>query len=123
MTKDLAQWLGEQLHEDERTAREVRPDPGLSPQDPIAFILAGQDITFPSTEAAERHIGRFTDPARVLRDIDAKRELLSRYEAMAAGVLVMTGVESILSEYRRVILPQLALPYADRPGYRDEWRP
>lgn len=68
------------------------------------------------TESAA-HIAR-QDPARTLREIAAKRELLSRYEAMAADVLVMTGVEVILSEYRRAILPGLALPYADHPDYQ-----
>ncbi|NED73352.1 hypothetical protein G3I51_13565 [Streptomyces sp. SID9944] len=69
------------------------------------------------------HIAEW-DPARVLREIDAKRQLLSQYEALAAGVLVLTsGTQEILSEYRRVILPSLAAAYSDRPGYREEWRP
>ena len=42
---------------------------------------------------------------------------------MAAGVLVMTGVDAILSEYRRVILPGLAAEYADHPDFKEEWKP
>lgn len=61
---------------------------------------------------------------RLLRETEAKRELLRRYEALEAGVLVLTsGTQEILSEYRRVILPSLAAGYSDRPGYREEWRP
>ncbi|MFE1515705.1 DUF6221 family protein [[Kitasatospora] papulosa] len=62
-------------------------------------------------------------PARVLREVEAKRALLSRYEAMTADVLVVTGREAILSEYRRIILPGLALPYADHPDYQETWKP
>jgi hypothetical protein len=58
-----------------------------------------------------------------LREVEAKRELVNRFEAMAAGVLVVTGVEPILSEYRRVILPALVAKYQDHPDYRPEWAP
>ncbi|GAA3718395.1 DUF6221 family protein [Streptomyces tremellae] len=72
--------------------------------------------------AAEmEHIARH-DPARVLRRTAAARELLSRYEAMEADVPVVTGVEAILSEYRRAILPQLAAEWADHPDYQETWR-
>ncbi|MEU5496199.1 DUF6221 family protein [Streptomyces griseofuscus] len=140
----LVRWLGEQLDVDEQVAREATPGPWqnaptnrhhatasgrseeavfASPPDTGATVVAitGEAVERRHLVDAE-HIARW-DPARVLREIDAKRQLLSRYEAMAADVLVATGVEAILSEYRRVILPGLALPYADRPGYREEWRP
>lgn len=61
------------------------------------------------------------DADRDLREVEAKRELLNRFEALAAGVLVVTGAESILSEYRRVILPALAAKYQDHPDCRPEW--
>lgn len=141
---ELVQWLGEQLAADERIARAVRVPhdwhQGPGDDDPEwvgdEMVLMWppefhtpyeQDkhwrgLTMEGSELAA-HIAEH-DPARVLREIDAKRELLRRYEAMAADVLVLTsGVQEILSEYRRVILPSLALPYADRTGYREEWRP
>ncbi|MFG2722699.1 DUF6221 family protein [Streptomyces sp. NPDC048416] len=89
--------------------------------DNLVKFLRDRYTTELPAELAE-HIGRH-DPARVLAEIEAKRQLLDRYEAMESGVLVMIGVESILSEYRRVLLPSLALPYADHPDYREEWRP
>lgn len=65
------------------------------------------------------------DPARVLREINAKRQLVERYEramenrrahpddlASAGALLALHGAVKLL-----------ALPYADRPGYREEWRP
>ncbi|MBX6358139.1 MAG: hypothetical protein IRZ05_20110 [Micromonosporaceae bacterium] len=60
------------------------------------------------------HIARH-DPARVLADVDAKRRI----------------IEAALGEQDHgdfgwawtQVLALLALPYADRPGYQDEWRP
>ncbi|WP_225840289.1 DUF6221 family protein [Streptomyces sp. NK08204] len=112
---ELVRWLDEQLTAD--TAR-AQACPGNGKWDTEGIAFYAPDLSPQVREHIVEH-----DPARVLREIDASRDLLGRYKAMAAGVLVMTGVESILSEYRRVILPNLALRYADRPGYREEWRP
>ena len=131
---DLAAWLTTQLDADAATVGAVRPDPDLSPQEPIEFILAGQDITVPSTEAAERHIREFADPARVLREIDSKRRMTREefvYEAkidgewgcghdadeIAAGQCPETSPNDILA------LRLLALPYAARDGYQEGWTP
>ncbi|WP_405391046.1 DUF6221 family protein [Streptomyces sp. NBC_01102] len=97
---DLVAFLRARLYDDERRAR--------------ALVLDGKPVENP----APRHV-----LPRVLAEIDRKRDLVSRYEAMAADVLVVTGREAIISEYRRVILPDLALPYAAHPDYQDEWRP
>jgi hypothetical protein len=133
MSDDPVAFLKARYDEDEELARQAL-ETGTAPMwDPASNVflmpglrnrrrLAAQGVEGALDGAVEAHIARH-DPARVLREIEAKQELLSRYEAMESGVLVLIGVESILSEYRRVILPQLALPYADRPDYRDEWRP
>ncbi|MFJ1698174.1 DUF6221 family protein [Streptomyces sp. NPDC088252] len=126
---DLVQFLRDRLDEDEQIAHI-----GNASEPPLTWRQIGETgvIVASDGDRAEEcangnwagvaeHIARH-DPARVLREVEAKRELLSRYEAMAAGVLVMTGAEAILSEYRRVLLPHLALPYADHPDYRDTWR-
>ncbi|MER5209406.1 DUF6221 family protein [Streptomyces sp. NPDC002838] len=140
---ELVRWLGEQLDEDERIARAATwcEDAAAWHAEPSPFgardggqrwyiedamddgVVTHVDPVASDDEGVARHIAEW-DPARVLREIDAKRELLRRYEAMAADVLVLTsGVQEILSEYRRVILPSLAAGYSDRPGYREEWRP
>ena len=141
---DLVQWLRAQLDEDERIARKsiemaavllAAADAApisrwrVSERPATGVFVTARDQWDRETEVVPTYGGAYSehiaewDPARVLREIDAGREMLSRYEAMAAGVLVMIGMESILSEYRRVVLPNLALRYADRPGYREEWRP
>ncbi|MFE7752146.1 DUF6221 family protein [Streptomyces sp. NPDC057428] len=131
MSSDLVQFLKRRLDEDEEIAKDPThatwataewrfSDAGNAPY--VDLGTNHLDSVSSLNESEMRHIARH-DPARVLAEVDAKRELLSRYEAMVADVLVVTGREAILSEYRRVILPSLALPYADHPGYRAEWRP
>jgi hypothetical protein len=54
--------------------------------------------------AAAGHIIRW-DPARVLREVAAKREIVARSALYAYDLLKL-----------------LALPYSNRPGFREEWR-
>jgi hypothetical protein len=85
-------------------------------------------------EAVDRadaeHIARH-DPARVLRDVRAYRKIIAEYEAeIARGPARPKGLETqsearhggILDAYRAALLI-LAAIFADRPGYREEWRP
>jgi hypothetical protein len=60
------------------------------------------------------HVLRF-DPSRVIRDLAAKRRIVER----AADV----GFGYPSHHLAQGILALLALPYADHPDYRDEWRP
>jgi hypothetical protein len=55
------------------------------------------------------HIARFASPRRVLLDIRAKREMLD-------------DIVAVPRFRREPMLKALALPYDDRPGYREEWR-
>ncbi|GEL17672.1 DUF6221 family protein [Pseudonocardia asaccharolytica] len=67
-------------------------------------------ITVGDADAA--HIVRW-DPARVLREIEAKRQLIDWLEEEWA--IPIAAMQSMLRA--------LALPYADHPDYRPEWRP
>jgi hypothetical protein len=76
------------------------------------------------------HVTRW-QPARVLAECKAKRLMVETYERLwnraeeirravgneqsASARLLYAGVE--------MVLPLLALPYADHPDYREEWRP
>lgn len=58
------------------------------------------------------------DPARVLREIDAKRDLLRLAErAHDYHETFTSGFASALEQTLRLF----ALAYADRPGFRKEW--
>jgi hypothetical protein len=133
MVMDLVAFLRAQLDDDERVAQETTEDGGgrwriarytdrtTTVWDGDIQVLASLD----QNNIAE-HIARW-DPVRVLAEVDAKRRILDRYE----DTLSRQGEweESQLAadicavEYQDWILPILALPYADREGYRDEWRP
>ena len=108
---ELVRWLGDELDFDERIARACAGGGRWAAAD-IAIYGPG---LLPEVRC---HMAEH-DPARVLREIEGARKLIGRYVALTSGVLVMTGAEAILSEYRRVILPNLALPYVDRPGYAE----
>ena len=73
--------------------------------------------------AALNHITRW-DPARVLAECEAKRRIVD-YRERVARESAVTGVplfEAQLSAYHAA-LRALALPHADHPDYREEWRP
>ncbi|MEU1141804.1 DUF6221 family protein [Streptomyces sp. NPDC005885] len=106
---DLVAWLGKQLDEDQRIAEGAG---GRRGQWRLARPLDDEemgDASFlrpPELRHAERH-----DPARVLREVDAKRRILA--------TLHEEGGDRMFADIFRL----LALPYADRPGYLESWRP
>lgn len=65
---------------------------------------------WPSREAST-HVARH-DPARVLREVEAKRRMLD-------DVWGGPDHEEMWDHHVRL----LALPYAQHPGYRPEWAP
>jgi hypothetical protein len=122
--EDLAKWLSQQLDEDERIAKEAGGHLGewrlATPLDDAELGDASW-LRPPSLKHVERH-----DPARALRDVDAKRKLLEQCRASLASEKA-GGVDGAWSEsFGDGLLEAvklLALPYADRPGYREDWRP
>lgn len=80
------------------------------------------------------------DPARVLREIDAKRKLLILHrpvrrtdfvtaDGCPAGTLMVchecdaNTTDADWPDTPCWTLRLLAAPYADRPGYKEDWRP
>lgn len=133
MTPDLVEWLRAQLDEDEQICRATLWDDDASlgsgrwiaydrgPRDGFRearwVVIDGADEGVMDSrpqaaddEAVARHIAEW-DPARVLREIDAKRRILD--------TLHEEGGDRMFADVFRL----LALPYADRPGYRKERRP
>lgn len=121
-TDDLAAWLREQIAEDRRAASEAEAD-----RDDDWWW--GPD----SESASERHIARW-DPDRVLAECDAKERILAAHRveqfSPRPGVPHTVGCFSCHIADATLYaggycdtLRALALPYADRPGYREEWRP
>jgi hypothetical protein len=106
---ELAAWLLEQIAEDENQARAATPGPwkfvhgylGIPGRRPA--ITQQVDLN----PATIRYLTALA-PERVLAECDAKREILD----------VTRGTYS-----EDLVQRLMALAYADRPGYRKEWRP
>ncbi|MFE2073692.1 DUF6221 family protein [Streptomyces misionensis] len=126
---DLVEFLRARLDEDEQVARAAA---GRNWLDGDGWLM-NEDMHI--AEVGDRptlvHIAAH-DPARVLREIDAKRRIIAEHEMVPAGqggklgcdICVATpswGPEVVSGPCTTLRL--LALPYADRPGYRSEWRP
>jgi hypothetical protein len=141
---DLVQWLRTQLDEDERIARRATKGPWLVDCETHAeAIIAGDGTSviaggrwggeasaFESTEDA-LHIAEH-DPARVLREVEAKRGLLALHSPSEFGPWVgddddqepACGVCGNLTvRFPCKTLRLLASMYDDRPGYQEAWRP
>ncbi len=76
--------------------------------------------------AAGGHIVRH-DPARVLRDVEAKRRILDGHKAGRYGGCVTCHPDSCGcvggGSYPCDTVRLLALPYTEHPEYREEWCP
>ena len=113
---DLAQWLTVCLAEDQHQAEEA-----LKRSTTTRRWIGGQWVEDMVQPPEWRR--SVWDPARVLREIDAKRQVIAQYAEVAANdtdeVEYAHGWANALGMAVRL----LALPYADRAGYREEWRP
>jgi hypothetical protein len=134
---DLVAWLRACIDEDERAAlaanvKQNDPDWWVSPvtaapgnytvrsrrdNRPIARVqtLDGDDIPagILDGDAVASHIARH-DPARVLAEVKAKREIVRALEDQLR--------DDDTDETANWMLATLAAIYADRPGYREEWK-
>lgn len=135
---DLAQWLAAQLDAD--TARATAAGEEGGPEwrydgDAVVTHRERDLVAIGSQDYMEAERGEFIaehDPARVLREIEAKRQQvewcvevigdrdLSRYDEVGSlkddkdALAVTLAVET---------LRLIAWPYDARPGYRAEWTP
>jgi Family of unknown function (DUF6221) len=126
VTMTLTEFLMARIAEDEAVARAVTPGPWWiektsSHMDTETWAVAdierfrgytnhvsvGEDK--PLAEYIARH-----DPARVLAECEAKREIIKAADEVGRGTGWITT---------QTFLQLLALPYADHPDYQQEWRP
>lgn len=129
---DLATWLLEQITEDERVTREEMARRARWQAEQEAAAARGSVNTVMYLPFDDP--GAPGDPARVLVECDAKRQMFDEIfgfeakvdgewgcchspEQIRAGTCKNAQVDEI--EGLRI----LALPYAQRPGYQQEWMP
>ena len=130
---DLIAFLRARLDEQERKAREAAqraerwPVNGTWHLEGVEHDVVGDEEAYCAPHNVE-HIAA-NDPAYVLADVDAKRRIIGQMADEAAegeywleywregsrpGNNVEVAIWALLT---------LALPYADHPDYREEWRP
>ncbi len=120
---DILAWLREQADLDERIARSAADwgehwratSDGVYPSDesqhPGPFAVGAWDHREDQYAA---HIANW-DPGRALAEVESKRLLLDVVESDLR--------DDETDETARYLLRLLVLPYAGRPGFREEWRP
>ena len=135
---DLVQWLRVMLDDDEQTARNAMEYGSgkwtfVDTQggdhkvvDSGGYTITGHYDVDAQPWFAEPHIAEW-DPARVLREIEAKRALLNTYTEGVAR-LDATGLGADMrdvgySEGLEGAIRVIAVAYVDRQGFRPEWRP
>ncbi|MFD4257744.1 DUF6221 family protein [Streptomyces sp. NPDC058534] len=136
---DLVQWLHAQINEDERIAREA----GGAAWEELPVSGWVHTSALPDTEwqppGYDHHVASAPlpvdrahivahDPARVLREIDTKRKTVALCEPPLLDVTGPGDAEKSFvpgegPPWGLDVLKLLALPYADRPGYQESWRP
>ncbi len=97
-TQSLAEFLLARIAEDEARVREFREIYGSADVLPDlgGYAVAGA--------------------ARVLAECEAKRRIIATFDRYV-------GHARAERDHETAILKALALPYADHPGFREEWRP
>ncbi|WP_200309451.1 DUF6221 family protein [Streptomyces adelaidensis] len=141
---DLVQWLRAQLDEDERIARAATRGPwvqsGIGDYGwTVDFGRPGAGVETADTEQglADADFIAAHNPARVLREIESKRELVklhSRATLRAGGGAQYFGTTTVCRscepdhQFPELSWPcptlrLLTAPYSGRDGYREEWAP
>ncbi|MEU7103558.1 DUF6221 family protein [Streptomyces sp. NPDC046215] len=120
-------FLHARLDEDEQVARAAQPAPWVR-RDHVAGVHADNATEARPYGSAVADCRRVPDgygvpnalhivrhaPARVLAEVDAKRAIVEEIE----DAEVRWYGDKLIP-----VLKRLALPYADHPDYREEWRP
>lgn len=132
---DLLVFLGARFEEDHIRARAV---PSCGEWREAGGVLVYRDEIGWGASEDEKYIATFLhgrdavhaarwSPARVLRDVEAKRQLLDRHQPGRYGECVTCDPDSCGcmggGSYPCDTARLLALPYAEHPDYREEWKP
>ncbi|MCX4540485.1 DUF6221 family protein [Streptomyces sp. NBC_01565] len=124
---DLVQFLRARLDEDEQTARAATPGPWAVDGGSVYVGRPINEVVDYSESAA--HIARH-DPARVLAEVDAKRQMLDIHAAMDSKGERITGcttcswrdyMDDLWVSWPCPTLRLMLIPYADHSDYRAEW--
>lgn len=137
---EIVEFLRARLSEDEQAARSAATLDGC---DWTPFGLGADDfdrvegasvtaVGYDMADASARHIARH-DPARVLREVEAKRSIVDDHMDDEGQCQRCLDSDGIWEEDGKVIaytqpypcqtVRALAAAYSDHPDYREDWRP
>lgn len=126
MATDLAEFLRARLDEDERAARLAQEVRGV---DDWTDLVLGVKVEGADIEVATPHLAR-CDPARVLREVEAKRAIIAAHATDPDGhcsVCLTTRdrwqEDWPLDEWPCQTILAVAAVYSDHPDCRQEWKP
>ena len=118
---EIVEFLRARLDEDEQRWRDIAAKVAA---DRGSFVVLG--LAHPELAAGDcpSDLGEI-DPARVLREVEAKRRIVEELTARERADDSEEGLWHKVGYDRAAfdVLRLLALPYADRDGWREEWRP
>lgn len=123
MSKDLVQFLRARLDEDEQTARRVESSWRQIGDTGVIVASDGEraeECANGNWSGIAEHIVRH-DPARVLREVEAKRVLLDDHERFVTERRRMMGGWDSYPEASPVLVAFASI-YAGHPDYRVEWQ-
>jgi Family of unknown function (DUF6221) len=121
---DLATWLQEQIRADRGIARgalwPLGADDGRWRSDGQAIVNDSiQGAVAEGNPGSVKHIANW-DPHRVLRDCEARQQIVKIHERNDRDMcMACEDPRPVACETLRLI----ALPFADREGYQEQWRP
>lgn len=127
----ITEFLQARLDEDEQAAHKASPGPWhpeLEGEEVVAvdgvtvadgFALSGEQL-----RATVSHIARH-DPARVLRDVEAKRAIIAHNEKLHEYARANPREDAYLFApgASDVVLKHLASVYSDHSDYQEDWKP
>lgn len=120
---DLVGWLAAQYDAEEAKARAAWGDD--EPDAPRVWTDPWGEFHSRGGELFDHILAH--DPDRVLCEVAAKRRIVDLCVAMKADMSFAESGGGLFpgdeKEMAARVLMLLALPYADRPGYRESWRP
>jgi uncharacterized protein DUF6221 len=126
---DLVEFLRDRYDEDEQVACNAAADHPTWTYDPERFAvytegypIASHRFGDPLTDADGTHIA-LHDPARVLHDVESKRRILDQCESALSVEHPIPHDKTGAAALASMTLVFLALPYADHPDFREDWRP
>lgn len=128
MTDDLAAWLLACIAGDEQIARLASPGPWSTESGLHVLDKTGEHAPVRQAGSFEDgwHIARW-DPARVLAECDAKQQIIAEHSVVyvppPGSPYPVNDSCPVCEQLPCLTLRLLALPFADRPGYREAWKP